>query len=68
MRENLFGTSDEIASAIGHHYLYAVLRQVHRVVLKVEMLDVATGYSVLRSLGTGVKDLFYLPAKVLSFT
>ena len=33
--------------------------------LKVEMLDVATGYSVLRSLGTGVVDLFYLPAKAV---
>ena len=29
------------------------------------MLDVATGYSALRSLGTGVKDLFYLPAKAV---
>lgn len=28
VRENLFGTSDALASAIGSHYLYAVLRQV----------------------------------------
>ena len=29
------------------------------------MLDAATGFSALRSLGTGVKDLFYLPAKAV---
>lgn len=62
LRENLFGTPDELSRAIGTHYLYAVLRQVHKVVLSVEMLD--TPMASIRALGTGVKDLFYLPAQV----
>ena len=52
-----------IGKAIGEHYLYAALKQIHRVVLQVEMLGDPVGF--VRTLGTGVKDLFYLPAKAV---
>ena len=41
--------ADELATAIGTHYLYAVLRQVHHVVLSVEMLDAPM--AAVRALG-----------------
>ena len=42
--------------------LHRLLRQVYRVILRVE----PTGASdFVRTLGTGVKDLFYLPAKAV---
>ena len=63
MRENLYGTAEDLVGAIGRHYLYALLRQVYRVVLRVEMLDAPVGF--VRTLGGGVKDLFYLPAKAV---
>ena len=63
VRENLYGTADDLVVAIGKHYLYALLRQVYRVVLRVEMLDAPVGF--VRTLGGGVKDLFYLPAKAV---
>jgi hypothetical protein len=62
-RDDLFGIPDEIGKAIGEHYLYAALKQIHRVVLQVEMLGDPVGF--VRTLGTGVKDLFYLPAKAV---
>ena len=49
--------------AIGKHYLYSLLGQIYRVVLRVEMLDAPVGF--VRTLGGGVKDLFYLPAKAV---
>ena len=63
IRENLYGTADDLVVAIGKHYLHALLRQVYRVVLRVEMLDAPVGF--VRTLGGGVKDLFYLPAKAV---
>eukprot|EP00966_Prymnesium_polylepis_P172529 3990274-Prymnesium_polylepis.1 len=51
LRENLCLPADELATAIGTHYLYAVLRQVHHVVLSVEMLDAPM--AAVRALGTG---------------
>ena len=62
-RDDLFGIPDEIGKAIGEHYIYAALKQIHRVVLQVEMLGDPVGF--VRTLGTGVKDLFYLPAKAV---
>lgn len=65
VRENLYGTPDDLIGAIGKHYLYALLRQIFRVMfhLRVEMLDAPAG--IVRTLGGGVKDLFYLPAKAV---
>ena len=34
VREHLFGSTEELAAAIGSHYKYAVLRQLYRVVLQ----------------------------------
>ena len=62
-RDTLFGTADDLAASIGDHYKFAALRQLHRVVLQVDMLGDPIG--LVRSLGVGVKDLFYLPAKAV---
>ena len=62
VREHLYGLPDELVIAIGKHYIFALLRQVYRVILRVE----PTGaLDTVRTLGTGVKDLFYLPAKAV---
>jgi hypothetical protein len=63
IREHLYGTADDLLVAIGKHYLLALLRQVYRVVLRVELVDAPVGF--VRTLGGGVKDLFYLPAKAV---
>jgi hypothetical protein len=60
LREHLVGTSAELGASIANHYKFSLLRQLMRVLLQVDMLGDPVGF--VRTWGTGVKDLFYLPA------
>jgi len=63
LREHLYGTVEDLGASVGNHYKYALLRQIYKVVLQVDMLG--DPVSLARQLGTGVKDLFYLPAQAV---
>lgn len=63
VREHLYGTVEDLGMSIGKHYAFSIMRQLHRVVLQLDMLGDPVGF--VRTLGTGVKDLFYLPAKAV---
>ncbi|EOD25324.1 hypothetical protein EMIHUDRAFT_237857 [Emiliania huxleyi CCMP1516] len=63
LREHLVGTAEELALTLLNHYKFSLLRQLMLVLLQVDMLGDPVGF--MRSWGTGVKDLFYLPAKAV---